>query len=82
MLIYLLSLRLHGIGKNAILRNFGVLRKEFPESLAIASPIRDHTALFGDHVPIKLNPYLGTVATMPTKGYKPSYAGRRVCARC
>ena len=75
VLIDLLSLRPHGIGKSAILRNFGVLRKEFPEPLAIASPIRDDTALFGDHVPIKLNPNLGTVSTMPTEGYKPSYAG-------
>jgi len=71
----LLSLRPHGIGKSAILRDFGVLRKDFPEPLAIASPVRDDTAFFGDRVPIKLNPNLGTVSTMPTKGYKPSYAG-------
>jgi amidase len=75
VLIDLLSLRPHGIGKSAILRNFGVLKKEFPEPLAIASPIRDGMALFGEHVPIKLNPNLGTVSTMPTQGYKPSYAG-------
>jgi acetamidase/formamidase len=75
VLIDLLSLRPHGIGKSGILRNFGVLRKEFPEPLAIAAPIREGIALFGDRVPVKLNPNLGTVSTMPPDGYKPSYAG-------
>lgn len=75
VLIDLLSLTPHGVGKSAILRDFGVLRDEFPEPLAIASPLADGTALFGGRVPLKLNPNLGTVSTMPPEGYKPSYAG-------
>jgi acetamidase/formamidase len=75
VLIDLLSLTPHGIGKSAILRDFGVLRTDFPDPLAITSTFADGTALFGGRVRLKLNPNLGTVSTMPPEGYRPSYAG-------
>ena len=75
VLIDLLSLTPHGVGKSAILRDFGVLRREFAEPMAIVSSLQGATALFGGRVPIKLNPNLGTVSTMPPEGYKPAYAG-------
>jgi amidase len=73
--IDLLELKPFGGGKTAILRDFGVLRREFPEPMAISSPLRDGRAWFGGRIPLPLNPNLGTVSTMPTEGYKPSYAG-------
>jgi amidase len=73
--IDLLELTPFGEGKTAILRDFGVLRREFPEPMAIASPLRDGKAWFGGRIPLPLNPNLGTVSTMPPEGYKPPYAG-------
>jgi acetamidase/formamidase len=73
--VELLSLVPHGTGKTAILRDFGVLRRDFPEPRVIASPIRDGKAWFGGRIPLPLNPNLGTISTMPAEGYKPSYAG-------
>ena len=65
----------HGIGQNAILKNFGVLRDEFNDPRIISCPVRDGMAWFGDRIPIPLYPNLGTISTMPPEGYKPSYAG-------
>jgi amidase len=64
-----------GEGRNAITRDFGMLRKEFGEPRILRCPIRDGKAWFGDRVPIPLHPNLGTISTMPTEGYKPSFAG-------
>lgn len=75
VVIDLLALEPYGIGKNAILRNFGVLREEFADPAIIGCPVRDGKAWFGDRIPIPLFPNLGTVSTMPPEGYKPSYAG-------
>jgi amidase len=72
--IDLLEITPHTDGITAILRDFGVLRKEYGEP-ALACPIRDGRAWFGGRVPIPLSPNLGTVSTMPPDGYKPSYAG-------
>ena len=73
--IDLLEITPHGDGITAILRDFGVLRKEYGEPKALVCPVRDGRAWFGGRVPIPLNPNLGTVSTMPPEGYKPSYAG-------
>lgn len=75
VVIELLEMTPHGIGQNAILREFGVLRDEFSEPAIISVPVRDGHAWFGDRIPIPLDPNLGTVSTMPPEGYKPSYAG-------
>jgi amidase len=75
VLIDLLEITPHADGITAILRDFGVLRREFPEPHALACPVRDGCAWFGGRIPIPLNPNLGTVSTMPPEGYKPSYAG-------
>ena len=73
--IDLLEITPHADGITAILRDFGVLRKEYGEPKALACPVRDGRAWFGGRIPIPLNPNLGTVSTMPPDGYKPSYAG-------
>jgi amidase len=52
-----------------------VLRREFPEPMAVSSEVRDGRAWFGGRIPLPLNPNLGTISTMPPEGYKPSYAG-------
>ncbi len=64
-----------GEGLTAILRDFGVLRAQFPEPRALRCPVRDGKAWFADRIPLPLTPNLGTVSTMPPQGYKPSYAG-------
>lgn len=64
-----------GEGLTAILRDFGVLRGQFPEPRALRCPVRDGKAWFADRIPLPLTPNLGTVSTMPPEGYKPSYAG-------
>ena len=71
----LLAITPHGEGRTAILRDFGVLRQEFGDPLALACPVKDGQAWFGGRIPLPLNPNLGTVSTMPPDGYKPSYAG-------
>ena len=73
--IDLLEITPRGDGITAILRDFGVLRKEYAEPKALTCPVRDGRAWFGGRIPIPLNPNLGTVSTMPPEGYKPSYAG-------
>jgi amidase len=73
--IDLLEITPHGSGITAIVRDFGVLRREYPEPHALSCPVRDGRAWFAGRVPIPLNPNLGTVSTMPPEGYKPSYAG-------
>jgi acetamidase/formamidase len=76
--IDLIELTPFGSGKSAILRDFGVLRREFPEPMAVSSEVRDGRAWFawfGGRIPLPLNPNLGTISTMPPEGYKPSYAG-------
>jgi len=73
--IDLVELTPFGSGKSAILRDFGVLRHEFPEPMAVSSEVRDGRAWFGGRIPLPLNPNLGTISTMPPEGYKPSYAG-------
>ena len=74
--IDLLEIKPSEDGNTAILRDFGVLRREFGEPRLVACPVRDGKAWFEDRIPIPLNPNLGTVSTMPPQGYKPSYAGR------
>ena len=73
--VMLTSIEPVGVGSNAILRNFGVLREEFNEPAIIDCPVRDGKAWFGGRVAIPLYPNLGTLSTMPPEGYKPSYAG-------
>src|SRR6266571_4631843 len=74
--IDLIELTPFGTGKSAILRDFGVLRREFLEPVALSSPVHDGRAWFGSRrIPLPLNPNLGTISTMPPQGYKPSYAG-------
>jgi amidase len=73
--IDLIELTPFGSGKSAILRDFGVLCREFPEPMAVSSDVRDGRAWFGGRIPLPLNPNLGTISTMPPEGYKPSYAG-------
>lgn len=73
--IDLLEITPHTDGITAIVRDFGVLRKEYGEPKALACPVRDGRAWFGGRIPIPLSPNLGTVSTMPPEGYKPSYAG-------
>ena len=73
--IDLIELTPFGSGKSAILRDFSVLRREFPEPIAVSSEVREGRAWFGGRIPLPLNPNLGTISTMPPEGYKPSYAG-------
>jgi amidase len=73
--IDLIELTPFGSGKSAIPRDFGVLRREFPEPMTVSSEVRDGRAWFGGRIPLPLNPNLGTISTMPPEGYKPSYAG-------
>ena len=73
--IDLIELTPFGVGRSAILRDFGVLRREFPEPMAVSSPVEDGEALFAGRIRLPLNPNLGTISTMPPEGYKPSYAG-------
>src|SRR5215472_1678684 len=78
--IDLIELIPFGSGKSAILRDFGVLRREFPEPMALSSEVRDGRAWFGGRIPLPLNPNLGTISP---EGYKPSYAGAYgVFGRC
>lgn len=64
-----------GEGRNAIVRDFGMLAKEFAQPKIIQCPIRDGMAWFGNRIPIALEPNLGTISTMPPEGYRPSHAG-------
>ena len=75
ILVDLLEITPHGEGKTAILRDFGVLRAEFAEPMALSCPIKDGRAWFGGRIPIPVAANLATVSTMPPDGYKPSYAG-------
>ena len=75
VMVDLLEITPHEDGITGILRNFGVLREQFAEPMAVACPVKDGKACFGNRVPIPLNPNLGTVSTMPPEGHKPSYAG-------
>jgi len=73
--VKLIELEPIGLGRNAIMRAFGVLAEEFGEPTIVACPIRDGKAWFADRVAIPLYPNLGTLSTLPPEGYKPSYAG-------
>lgn len=75
IVIDLLEITPRGDGITAILRDFGVLRREFREPVALTCPVKDGYAWFGGRIPIPISPNLGTVSTMPTEGYKPAYAG-------
>src|SRR6516165_3375832 len=75
--IDLIELTPFGSGKSAILRDFGVLRRKFPEPMAVSSEVRDGRAWFGGRIPLPPNPNLGTISTMPPEGYKPSYFSGR-----
>jgi acetamidase/formamidase len=75
MAIDLIELMPFGSGKSAILRDFGVLRREFQEPMAVSSEVREGCARFGGRISFPLSPNLGTISTMPPEGYKPSYAG-------
>ena len=75
VVVELLEIAPFGEGVTAILREFGVLPKDFPEPHAISVPVRDGRAWFGGRIPIPLAPNLGTVSTMPPDGYRPAYAG-------
>src|SRR5204863_844996 len=48
--IDLIELTPFGSGKSAILRDFGVLRREFPDPMALTSPVRDGRAWFGGRI--------------------------------
>ena len=63
--IDLIELTPFGSGKSAILRDFGVLRREFPEPMAVSSEVREGRAWFGGRIALPLNPNLGTISTMP-----------------
>jgi acetamidase/formamidase len=63
--IDLIELTPFGSGKSAILRDFGVLRREFPEPMAVSCDVRDGRAWFGGRISLPLNPNLGTISTMP-----------------
>ncbi len=76
LIVDLLEITLHSDGVTGILKNFGVLAKEFSEPRSLACPVRDGQAWFGGRIPIPLYPNLGTLSTMPPEGYEPSYAGR------
>ena len=73
--IDILDIQPHEDGMTAILRDFGVLREEFSEPRILHCPVRDGKAWFADRIALPLNPNLGTISTMPSEGYKPSYAG-------
>ena len=75
VVIELLEITPQADGVTAVLKQFGVLKDEFPDAKALACPVRDGNAWFGDRIPIPLNPNLGTISTMPPEGYKPAYAG-------
>lgn len=75
LMVEVLSIIPFGEGRNAIMREFGMLTKDFPAPKIIQCPIRDGKAWFGNRIPIDLHPNLGTISTMPPEGYKPSYAG-------
>jgi acetamidase/formamidase len=49
--IDLIELTPFGSGKSAILRDFGVLRREFPEPMVLSSPVREGRAWFGGRIP-------------------------------
>jgi hypothetical protein len=72
--IDLIELTPFGSGKSAILRDFGVLRREFPAPMALSSPVRDGRAWFGGRMPLPPNPNLGTISTMRPKATSQSYA--------
>ncbi|MBI4638725.1 MAG: acetamidase/formamidase family protein [Candidatus Rokubacteria bacterium] len=75
VVVDLLEITPRGDGITAIVRDFGVLRREFGEPAALTCPVRDGYAWFGGRIPIPLAPNLGTVSTMPPEGYRPAYAG-------
>jgi acetamidase/formamidase len=50
--IDLIELTPFGSGKSAILRDFGVLRREFPEPMAVSSEVREGRAWFGGRIPL------------------------------
>jgi acetamidase/formamidase len=50
--IDLIELRQFGSGKSAILRDFGVLRREFPEPMAVSSEVREGRAWFSGRIPL------------------------------
>ncbi|MGH7322822.1 MAG: acetamidase/formamidase family protein [Candidatus Rokuibacteriota bacterium] len=75
VIVELLEITPRGEGITAIVRDFGVLRREFAEPMALVCPVKDGTVWLGGRIPIPLCPNLGTVSTMPPEGYKPSYAG-------
>src|SRR4029077_909839 len=53
--IELIELTPFGSGKSAILQDFGVLRREFPDPVALSSPVRDGRAWFGGRIFLPLN---------------------------
>ena len=75
--VELLEITPHEDGVTAILRDFGVLKEEFSEPKAVACPVREGVAWFGDRIPIPTYPNLGTISTMPPT-ISPSSTGRRV----
>lgn len=75
LVVELLDITPHGDGITGIVRDFGVLRRDFGEPTALICPVKDGQAWFGGRIPIPLCPNLGTVSTMPPEGYKPAYAG-------
>ena len=80
MVIELSALEPSGIGTNAILRNFAVLREEFAYPTLVAGPARDGNAWFGERIPIPFFLNLETVSTIPPDGYEPSHAGAPIVA--
>ena len=54
-----------GVGNSAILRDFGVLRREFPEPMALSSPVRDGRDRFGGRISLSLTDADGTMRAYP-----------------
>jgi hypothetical protein len=70
--IDLIELTPFGVGKSAILRDFGVLRREFREPMALSSPVPDRRAWFGGR------PH--SAATQPQSRHDLDDAARRLQA--
>src|SRR2546429_2572056 len=81
IVVELLEITPHGEGKTAIVRDFGVLRREFGEPWALSCPVKDGHAWFGGRIPIPLNPNLGTVSTMPTERSEERRVGKECRSR-
>jgi amidase len=72
--VELLAIEVGKEGVTAIMKNYGLLPKEFPGPALRVAPIRDGVIYFGD-VRIPVRPSLGTLSTMPEVLDHFGYAG-------